>query len=105
MIGTTTNPNGERRMCGIGLSVTWPPGNAVVSPPILAACECAPSWHGGEKRKTMSQITPRIRNSGVNSEPCICMMAPRLERQRILRKFYYRVHDEFTLSEVARNFT
>ena len=51
-------------MCGIGLSVTWPPSAAVVSPPSLATSACAASWHVVEKRKTMYQIAPRAR-SGV----------------------------------------
>src|SRR5580698_7305037 len=59
-----TMPHGERRICGIGLRVTWPPSAAVVSPPSLATSEWAASWHVVEKRKTMYQIAPRAR-SGV----------------------------------------
>ena len=50
-MGTRTSPTGERRMCGMGLSETWPPSNAVVSPPILAARACAPSWHVVENKE------------------------------------------------------
>src|SRR5487761_523106 len=63
-MGTTTIPNGERRICGIGLSVTCPPSAAVKSPPSLATSACAASWHVVEKRNTMYQIAPRAR-SGV----------------------------------------
>src|SRR6202521_2022019 len=57
-------PNGDRRMWGIGLSVTWPPSNAVRSPPNFAASACDASWHVVENRKTMYQMTPSAR-SGV----------------------------------------
>src|SRR5580700_10524712 len=63
-MGTTTMPKGERRICGIGLSVTCPPSAAVVSPPSLATSACAASWHVVEKRNTTYQMTPRAR-SGV----------------------------------------
>src|SRR5260221_11894619 len=63
-IGTTTIPNGDLRMWGTGLSVTWPPSNAVRSPPIFAASACDASWHVVENRKTMYQMTPSAR-SGV----------------------------------------
>src|SRR5229473_8312178 len=63
-IGTTTIPRVDLRMWGIGLSVTWPPSNAVRSPPILAASACDASWHVVENRKTMYQMTPSAR-SGV----------------------------------------
>src|SRR3974390_236541 len=63
-MGTTTMPNGERRICGIGLSVTWPPSAAVVSPPSLATRACAASWHVVENRKAKYQIAP-IARSGV----------------------------------------
>jgi len=76
-------------MCGIGFNVTCPPWNAVVSPPIFAASECAPSWQVVEKRKTIYQITPRIRNCGVISA-ALGMLAHRLEPHRLLRKFYSR---------------
>ena len=63
-MGTTIIPKGDLRMWGIGFKVTWPPSNAVRSPPILAASACDASWHVVEKRKTMYQMTPRAR-SGV----------------------------------------
>src|ERR1700731_1960929 len=64
MIGTTTIPSVERRMWGMGFSVTWPPSKAVRSPPIFAASACDASWHVVENRKTMYQMTPSAR-SGV----------------------------------------
>src|ERR1039458_10901048 len=63
-MGTTTIPNGDRGMCGMGLSVAWPPSAAVRSPPIFATSACAASWHVVENRKTMYQMAPSAR-SGV----------------------------------------
>src|SRR5271165_3049124 len=63
-IGTTTIPNGERRMCGMGLRETCPPSAAVKSPPSLATSACAASWQVVENRNTRYQIAPRAR-SGV----------------------------------------
>src|SRR5271156_2822016 len=63
----------------MGLSEAWPPCQAVGSPPSLATTECAASWHVVEKRKTMYQIAPRTRKSGVIS-------AFRLDGARAFRK-------------------
>src|ERR1700688_621945 len=75
-IGTTTIPNGERRICGIGLSVTCPPSAAVVSPPSFATSACAASWHVVEKRKTMYQIAPRARSGVFIAEANVKGLAP-----------------------------
>src|SRR5579862_626692 len=58
-MGTTTMPIGERRICGMGLRVTWPPSNAVGSPPSFAAKAWEASWHVVERRKAMYQTAPR----------------------------------------------
>ena len=57
-MGTTTMPNGSRRMCGTGLSVTWPPRAAVSSPSFSALQAWADSWQMVEKRKTPYQRRP-----------------------------------------------
>src|ERR1700733_9476951 len=57
-------PNGSRRMWGIGFSVTWPPRNAVRSPPHFATRACADSWQVVESRKTTYQSKPSTRKSG-----------------------------------------
>src|SRR5271169_4683688 len=62
MMGTTTIPNGERRMCGMGLRVTCPPSAAVMSPPSLATSACAASWQVVENRKTRYQMAPNARS-------------------------------------------
>src|SRR6266849_4826024 len=65
--GITTMPHGSRWMCGTGLSVTWPPEAAVVSPPILATRAWAASWQVVEKRNAMYQMKPKASSSGERS--------------------------------------
>src|SRR5260370_31540255 len=54
-VGITTMPQGSRWMCGVGLSDTCPPANALSSPPILAASPVAASWQLAERTKPDSQ--------------------------------------------------
>ena len=56
--GTTTMPNGSRRMWGIGLSDTCPPWYAVGSPSRHATRACAASWSVVEKRNAANQMAP-----------------------------------------------
>src|SRR6266403_1417226 len=65
--GITTMPHGSRWMWGTGLSVTWPPEAAVVSPPILATRAWAASWQVVEKRNEMYQMKPKASSSGERS--------------------------------------
>ena len=54
----TTIPNGERRMCGMGFRVSWPPSEAVRSPPHFAASAWADSWQVVESRNATYQMAP-----------------------------------------------
>ncbi len=60
-------PNGSRRMCGIGFSVTCPPRAAVGSPPNLATKACAASWQVVENRNTTYHKKPIASASGLRS--------------------------------------
>ena|ERR1700683_3120194 len=73
-MGTMTVPKGDLLMWGIGLRLTWPPCEAVGSPPILATKACAASWHVVEKRKTMYQIAPSTRKCGLGIRADYCEM-------------------------------
>src|SRR5215471_16182866 len=64
-IGTSTMPNGSRRMCGRGFRVICPPSAAVSSPPSFAARAWEASWQVVENRKTTYQTKLNAIISGV----------------------------------------
>src|SRR5450432_2778506 len=65
MIGTTTIPIGERRMCGEGSRVTCPVAYAVRSPPLYARKACENSWKVVLNRNTRYQISKPGRISAI----------------------------------------
>jgi len=63
-MGTTTIPIGERRMCGVGSSVTCPPRWAVSSPSFSALQACDASCAVVETTNARYHLRPSVR-SGV----------------------------------------